>query len=399
MKKGNVEVRIKLDNDDLKQAWDDLKKNGYTLKLIREEIGIDIRGILYRGNQIDKNSLNKLEFLLGREIDRAKQIEIAENKSRISVSPSLIRKVCSELNRRGISNNIISKNIGTYIGNNLYHGYSLNQTSFEKLEALYGKKIPNKIIKTKEKILKPLVLVKNGELAELIGIILGDGHLHRKGEKTYKDSLLSISLNHYDELEYVNYVKNLLHKIFKISPDLVPRKNSKGVDVRLHGDGLIETLKGLGLMTGDKVKNQVGVPQWIKKDQEWIESNKEKWIFSYRPLVIKTLKGLIDTDGTIYVDKKNKAIGIGFRNASLPLITDFKEMCQSLGINCGSISTSETISKKTGKMLRGYQTLIRAREDVKNFLITIEPMKWKIKKVDILTTMRNLNTKVNYALK
>lgn len=96
--------------------------------------------------------------------------------------------------------------------------------------------------------------------------------------------------------------------------------------------------------------------------------------------------------------KKNKSIGIGFRNASLPLIKDFKEMCRSLGISCGKITMSKTISKKTGKLLKGYQTLIRAKKDVKNFIITIEPMKWKIKKVDIRETLKKLGSSVDKAL-
>lgn len=171
--------------------------------------------------------------MVGRKICRAEKIEILEEKSRFYIGPSLMSEICSELNNRGISNNKISKNIGTYISNTLYHGYSLNQDSFEKLVELCGKRIPHKIIEPKEKINKPLELKKDEDLAELICIILGDGHLHRKGEKKYKNSLLSISLNRVDELEYVHYVKNLMQKMFKISPDLVPRKNSKSVDIKL----------------------------------------------------------------------------------------------------------------------------------------------------------------------
>ena len=377
---------------------DQLRNIGFTLNQIREKIGVDIRGTLYRGNRINKKSLKNLESLVGRKISRAEKKENLGEKDRIYVEPYLITEVCSEINQRGISNNKISKNIGTYIGNTLYHGYTLNQNSFEKLEELYGKRIPHKIIEPKQKINKPLKLKKNGDLAELICIILGDGHLHKKGEKKYKNSLLSISLNRVDELKYVQYVKNLMEKLFKVSPDLVPRKNSKAIDIKLYGDGLIETLKRLGLMTGDKIRNQVCIPPWIKKDQDWIDCNKEEWIYKYRPLVVRSLKGLIDTDGTIYVDKKNKSIGIGFRNASLPLITDFKEMCHSLGISCGKLTTSTSISKKTGRLLKGYQTLIRAKDDVNNFIITIEPMKWKIKKVNIKETLKKLGSSIDGAL-
>ncbi len=37
------------------------------------------------------------------------------------------------------------------------------------------------------------------ELAEMIGIILGDGHVHEKFERSYLDSALVISLYRIDE--------------------------------------------------------------------------------------------------------------------------------------------------------------------------------------------------------
>lgn len=115
-------------------------------------------------------------------------------------------------------------------------------------------------------------------VAEFIGIMLGDGHLHKKGEKSYDGDLLSISLNRVDEPEYVEYVKHLIFNLFGIIPVEQPRSDSKAIDLKLYNSDIIDFLISIGLKTGDKVKNQVYVPEWIKKEKIWIECNQLEWI-------------------------------------------------------------------------------------------------------------------------
>ena len=79
-------------------------------------------------------------------------------------------------------------------------------------------------------------LEKDKVLAELIGIILGDGHVHKRTEKSYLDSALVVSLNRIDEPEYVNYVKNIIYRVFNKNPRAHSRKESKSVDLRISGD-------------------------------------------------------------------------------------------------------------------------------------------------------------------
>jgi len=59
-----------------------------------------------------------------------------------------------------------------------------------------------------------LNLNEDETLAEFIGIILGDGHVHKRTERSYLDSAVLISLNRVDEPQYVDYVKHLMFKIF-----------------------------------------------------------------------------------------------------------------------------------------------------------------------------------------
>ena len=244
-----------------------------------------------------------------------------------------------------------------------------------------------------------LNIEENDKLAELIGIILGDGHLHKKGEKNYLDSILSISINRVEEAEYVEYIKNLLIQMFKLKPKLFPRKDSKSIDLKISNGKIIDFLISKGLKTGDKAKNQIFVPDWIKKDIKWIEKNREVWYSRFRPLVIACLRGLVDTDGSIYVDHFNKIIGIGFKGASLPLVIDFKEMCKSLNIRSGKITESPYHSIISDKIYIAYQVLIRAKNHVKRFLDVIKPMKWEFRKDIIQATLKDLGTNIEEALK
>ncbi|MBY8986503.1 MAG: LAGLIDADG family homing endonuclease [Candidatus Lokiarchaeota archaeon] len=50
-------------------------------------------------------------------------------------------------------------------------------------------------------------------------------------------------------------------------------------------------------------------------------------ILKFKKFVKRCLKGLIDTDGTIYVQKKDKSFVIEFVNVSKPLVKNFKDLC------------------------------------------------------------------------
>jgi intein/homing endonuclease len=245
---------------------------------------------------------------------------------------------------------------------------------------------------------KEFFLDENENLAELIGILLGDGHLHKKGEKSYLGSVLSISLNRIDEPKYLEYVRRLLVRVFKEEPKMHPRVDSKAIDLKIYNDQIIDFMISKGLLTGDKVKNQISVPKWIKKNYSWVIRNLTIWESKYRGLAIGCLRGLVDTDGSIYVDHFNKIIGIGFKNSSFALVQDFKDMCKSLKIRTGKITESRYISIISKKKYIAYQVLIRSKPHVKKFLELIKPKKWEFKRKKIEKVLNSLGSSIEQAL-
>ena len=211
--------------------------------------------------------------------------DIYETK-RISISKCNLKSVLDDLKiKKNLSLNQISKIIGTNIKNLKYdYTRTLKEESFQKLERLYGNEISHEII---EKI--RLRHKNDQELAEFIGIMLGDGHIN---SKLYRQQ---ISFNGIDENKYMHYVKNKIILMYGIKPNESwerDKRNAtgkeKGMLLYIDNKSLFEDLISHGLKPGNKTKNQVSVPNWIKSDENF---------------TIACLRGLFDTDGSISVVK------------------------------------------------------------------------------------------------
>ncbi|MEK7504612.1 MAG: LAGLIDADG family homing endonuclease [Patescibacteria group bacterium] len=146
---------------------------------------------------------------------------------------------------------------------------------------------------------------KSTKLAELIGIILGDGGI--------TNTQLKITLNKEVESEYISVVVNLLTDLFGEEPKkyYFSEHTQKVCNIVFSGVQLIEILGTLGLFPGNKVSRQAKVPEWIVIDHAFSKS---------------CLRGLVDTDGCVFLHKHYSFgnyylnLGITFTNHSLPLL-------------------------------------------------------------------------------
>ncbi len=289
-------------------------------------------------------------------------------KERISVKSEDLKKVYNEIIKKNshISSNLrIGEELG--IGSNIYKtlkgNLGFSHQAFDKLEELTKKEIPHTIKIGQE---SKIILEKNEKIAEFASIILGDGNI-TSSKGNYR---LDISLNNVDEAKYVEYVKGMVKAIYNQDPQVKPIKdfkgaagNEKGVNIQLNKAAVVESLIKIGLKPGNKTENAVSVPNWIKE-------NFKK----------SSLKGLFDTDGCVSVEKGDKSIRLTFPNASKPLVKDFKEMCDSLGIKSSAVhGPYKNIDPRTGTESTEYSVSINSKEHVKKFIETVKPMKWDIK--------------------
>jgi intein/homing endonuclease len=172
---------------------------------------------------------------------------------------------------------------------------------------------------------------KSKELAELIGIILGDGNVHyyRSGKAaTYMLRIAGDKRNDYDYI--TKFVFILIKSLFNVEPKIQKRIDNE-ILVVVHSKNLVNYLASLGLKPGNKIKNQVTIPDWV---------------FNRRECLKACVRGLIDTDGSIY--RTGKWSQICFKNHNLRLLSDFRKALIKLGYHASNITWNKVyISRKS----------------------------------------------------
>jgi len=190
---------------------------------------------------------------------------------------------------------------------------------------------------------KILRFVKESKyLAELIGIILGDGHLevYKKGKK--RNYSLKIAGDKVKDYEYLsNYVSNLINRLFKEKGKIREVNKNNEIFLSIHGKKLTDFLQDKGLKPGNKKTNNQEIPKWIKDNNSYLKV---------------CLRGLIDTDGSVhYISKLNKNPRISFTSCIPKLMKDVYNSFRKLNIH-------------TSKVIREKQIFISSKESIKKYL-------------------------------
>lgn len=131
------------------------------------------------------------------------------------------------------------------------------------------------------KILRQIVEPNESDnLAEFMGILLGDGHL-----SVFQ---VSIATNSKTDMKHAMFISGLFRKLFHLPATVTKRKKMNAVIVVTSSKSLVNFLNKKGMPIGDKIKHGLSVPSWISKN------------LSFQKAFIR---GLFDTDGCIYLDK------------------------------------------------------------------------------------------------
>jgi len=120
---------------------------------------------------------------------------------------------------------------------------------------------------------------KSEKLSELVGILLGDGSFYITSNNHELDIAFNLS-----EETYCDFVQYLLKILTKENAYRKYDKNKKCVHLRLSKKKPVLDLLSVSLIkSGNKIKNEVTVPKWIKNNKKFSKA---------------CLRGLIDTDGS-----------------------------------------------------------------------------------------------------
>ncbi len=187
----------------------------------------------------------------------------------------------------------------------------------------------------------------NKNLAEFIGIMLGDGNIFslKKGKKISIHSVRIAGDSRNDEVYLKNFVAPLSKKLFGLTPRIVKHKNHNCLYVVLYSIELVKFLARHGIKSGNKIKNNLTIPQWVWKDKRLLKA---------------CLRGLIDTDGSVYelTPQWPGLYQLAFRNKNKRLLRDTRKALLYLDFNISRISKNDTIYiTKMSELERFYKEI------------------------------------------
>lgn len=156
---------------------------------------------------------------------------------------------------------------------------------------------------------------KSAQLAEFLGIVLGDGGL--------TDGQCEISLHITDDAEYAQYVKTLADTLFRSHASICPYPKHTVIKIVISGVKFTEILESFGLRRGHKIRHQVDIPNWIKNNPKYLKA---------------CMRGLFDTDGGTFTHRhvvnshKYRHFGLVFASASKPLLASYITGLRMVGL-------------------------------------------------------------------
>ena len=125
--------------------------------------------------------------------------------------------------------------------------------------------------------------VRPGQIAELIGILLGDGYIDKKSKR------VKISFNSKDDADYLDYVRKLIEQTFEVKVIVKYRKNENTAELFIFNKEFTELLtKEIGLKFSPKWNNAKIPRKYCSGD-----------------LALDVLRGYFDTDGCVVKTNNN----------------------------------------------------------------------------------------------
>lgn len=183
------------------------------------------------------------------------------------------------------------------------------------------------------------------DVAEFVGIILGDGGISQ--------NQIKITFNAKDEKDYLQFIAGLVKRLFNVPfgiHNIYHGGRHSATDIVISRVGLTEfCIEQLGLKKGNKVRQQVDVPKWIRGNNFYLAA---------------CVRGLVDTDGSIFAHSykvKGKLYyykKLAFSNRSKPLLTTVYQFFKDCGFSPRFTSDGKDVRLDSKNDIRSYFNVI-----------------------------------------
>jgi hypothetical protein len=166
-------------------------------------------------------------------------------------------------------------------------------------------------------------LVRDGDLAELIGVTLGDGHVCIY-PRTEELRIISNSNNP----GFIQRYADIIEKVFHKKAYIVPSKQSNSTKIGVYEKHIS---KRIGIPPGARGKLSIKVPQWILKNNDFI---------------VRYLRGLYEAEGSFCVHEPTYTYKFMFANRNISMLDNVYYLMKKIGFHPHRTKDNIQISKK-----------------------------------------------------
>lgn len=164
---------------------------------------------------------------------------------------------------------------------------------------------------------------RNGDLAELVGVILGDGHI-----ESFPRTERLLIFSNTNNTGFIKRYTNMVSKIFQKDPAVSNLRTSNCTRISIYQKNIS---KRLCIPTGARLKINFSVPKWILKEKDF---------------VLRYLRGLYEAEGSFSVHKSTYTHKIFFANSNLSLEKIVYRLVKNLGFHPNLSGSKVQISRK-----------------------------------------------------
>lgn len=166
-------------------------------------------------------------------------------------------------------------------------------------------------------------LKKDGDLAELIGVILGDGHI-RKYPRTEELSIFSNSNNS----GFVKRYSFLVKKIFGKKPAANQHSGENCIRIRIYEKNISSRL---GIPFSPRGMLKIIIPGWIISNKKYI---------------VRYLRGLYEAEGNFSIHLPTYTYKMQFSNRNVSILKNVFRLVSKLGFHPHSGKDMVQLSRK-----------------------------------------------------
>ncbi|MBI2037158.1 MAG: hypothetical protein HYT14_02255 [Candidatus Liptonbacteria bacterium] len=166
-------------------------------------------------------------------------------------------------------------------------------------------------------------LKKSGDLAELIGVVLGDGYIG----KFPRAEVLRIVSNG-NNSGFIHRYGRLVGKVFMKRPYIAKRKKANAVDITIYEKNIS---RRLSIPAGARYGQKISVPRWIS---------------SNRDFAVRYLRGLYEAEGSYNIHEPTSTYKLIFTNRNASLLSNVYNLLSKLGFHPHTSKDKVQLSRK-----------------------------------------------------